>query len=53
MEEFNEEEVFAFLLRLRDSGAINMWGAATPLAEAFDMPQQVAKEFLMKWIKSF
>ena len=38
---------------LRESGAINMFGAAPDLAAAFDLSRHEARDILLKWMESF
>jgi hypothetical protein len=45
--------MFEFLDELRESGAINMLGAAPELAEAFDLDKYTAREVCSEWRKSF
>ena len=47
------EEYFEFLDDLRESGAINMYGAAGVLVEVFDITKQEAREILSAWMKQF
>ena len=49
----SDKPYFDFLVRLRDSGTTNMWGAAPFLAEAFDIDERAASKALMRWMKSF
>jgi hypothetical protein len=42
-----------YLLALRDSGVVNMWGAAPYIQDRFDVSYQEAKTILIEWIKSF
>ena len=42
-----------YLLALRDSGVVNMWGAAPYIEEQFDLSRQEAKAILIEWINSF
>ena len=44
---------FLFLDRLRDSGRINMFGAAPYLEKAFGLSKKEAREVLLQWMKSF
>jgi hypothetical protein len=44
---------FRYLDSLRDSGRINMLGAAPYLAEAFCMSRSEAREVLRQWMESF
>lgn len=38
---------------IRQSGIINMWGAAPVLAEYEGITQQLAKDVLMSWISNY
>lgn len=49
MEDIREE--FAYLNRLRESGATNMFGAAPYVQEAFGLSRQAARTVLMEWMK--
>jgi len=42
-----------YLLALRDSGVVNMWGATPYIEDRFDVTQQEAKAILIEWIQSF
>jgi len=44
---------FLFLDSLRESGQINMFGAAPYLAEAFGLSKSEAREVLRQWMQSF
>jgi hypothetical protein len=44
---------FRFLDELRASGTINMFDAAVPLAEAFDLTPEVARAIFSRWGSSF
>ena len=44
---------FEFLNELRESGAINMFGAAPVLADTFGMSKSQARGVLSAWMKSF
>lgn len=46
------QEYFNFLVKLRDSGIINMWGASPYLEETFDLTHEEATEILMDWMES-
>ena len=49
----NKNEVyFRFLEELRQSGKINMFGAAPYLAQAFDIPKPDATKIFWDWTKS-
>lgn len=47
------EDVFAYLVLLRDSGEVNMWGAIPYLEMRFRMNQAEAKAALFAWMDSF
>ena len=47
------EEYFEFLDDLRETGDINMFGAAGVLVEVFDITKQEAREILSAWMKQF
>jgi hypothetical protein len=46
-------EMKVFLDDLRESGAVNMFGAAPYLAEAFDIPLTEARTVLSEWMETF
>jgi len=48
-----EEEVFEFLVDLRDSGVTNMFGAGSYIEDNFDVSKKEARELLTKWMQSF
>lgn len=48
-----QEEVFDYLLELRDSGITNMLGAGSYLQNAFGFERKEASEWLGKWMNSF
>lgn len=50
---YTEDEVFEYLVDLRDSGVTNMWGAAPYIAEQFDVREREARRLLIAWIGSF
>jgi len=47
------QDVFDFLVRLRDSGVTNMWGAAPYIAQYFEMDDKMASKYLVAWIQTF
>jgi hypothetical protein len=47
------KEIFDFLEDLRESGQINMFGAAPVLQEAFGLNKYEAREILADWMKSY
>ena len=48
-DEFFDGYMFDFLDDLRDSGEINMWGAAPYVQEAYDLDSDDARYVLVKW----
>jgi hypothetical protein len=48
-----QDEVNLFLDRIRESGAINMFGAAPYVQEAFGISKKEAKELLLNWMDTF
>ena len=42
---------FQYLNMVRDHGGINMFTAAQPLAEEFDLDRHEAKKILLEWMK--
>ena len=50
---YQEQEVFKFLDSVRESGAINMFGAGQFISEMFDTDQQESKRLLLAWMKQF
>jgi len=49
----NDEKYFRFLDDLRKAGTHNMFGAAIPLRETFDLDSRVATDIVVRWMKSF
>jgi hypothetical protein len=49
----SEEECFAFLDQIRDSGVTNMFGASPYLTEMFDLRPALARHVLSRWMKTF
>ena len=47
------DNYFAYLNALRESGAINMYGAAPYLAGAFSLSNSQARDILLKWMESY
>ena len=45
-----EQEVFEYLDRLRESGVTNMFGASPYVQEEFDITRKEARELLIKWM---
>ena len=48
-----QDQVFAFLNMLRDSGKVNMFGAGPYVQEAFDINRHQAKQYVLAWMKSY
>lgn len=48
-----QEEVYAYLNALRESGATNMFGAAPYIQEEFGFPPNESRAWLSKWMKDF
>jgi len=48
-----QEKVNLFLDKLRDSGSINMFGAAPYLVEEFGVTRHEAKDLLLTWMQTF
>lgn len=49
----NDSQYFRFLDSVRESGGINMFGAAAPLADMFELSMQEAKAVLIRWMEQF
>lgn len=47
------KDIFDFLDDLRESGDINMFGAAPVLQEVFDLSKHEARAVLSDWMKQF
>lgn len=47
------QDIHNYLMALRDSGKINMWGAVPYLEDRFDMSKAEAKAALFAWMDSF
>jgi len=45
--------VFEYLDHLRESGAINMFGAGTYVQEAFGLDRREAKDLVIEWMETF
>ena len=46
------ERINKYLNDLRDSGAVNMWGAAPYLMAEFDLDRYEARDALLAWMKN-
>jgi len=51
-EETRKQQMYDWLIKLRDSGKINMFGAAAPLASRFCLTDREAKKVLLDWMES-
>lgn len=54
--EFNSESLeqyFAFLDSIRESGKINMFGAAPVLQEVYGLTRQESRKILLEWMDTF
>ena len=49
----DQEEVFVYLDSLRESGEINMFGAAPYIQEMFGYSRAEAREMLFKWMETY
>jgi hypothetical protein len=48
-----KEDIFAFLDNVRESGRINMFGAAPVLQEVFGLDRRDARDMLREWMDTF
>jgi len=48
-----DDEHLEYLDDLRESGATNMLGAATYLADAYDLDNATARTYLQYWMRTF
>ena len=46
-------EYYSYLENLRQSGVVNMFGAAPYLADAFNIDKNTAREILSDWMKNY
>ena len=49
----DKEMVFKFLDNLRESGAINMFGAGTYVQDAFGLDRWEARDLVLEWMETF
>lgn len=49
----NKEMVFEFLDNLRESGAINMFGAGPYVQDAFGLDRREARDLVLEWMETF
>jgi hypothetical protein len=52
MPEGLKREIFEYLDELRDSGEVNMFGAAPYVASEFFLSKQDARQVLLEWMES-
>jgi len=52
MPEALKREIFEYLDELRDSGEVNMFGAAPYVASEFFLSKQDARQVLLEWMES-
>ena len=45
--------MFVYLDMLRESGKINMFGAAPYLVEAYELTRYEARDILLEWMQTF
>ncbi len=48
-----QEEVNVFLDNLRESGAINMFGAAPHVSDTFGVSKYEARDLVINWMETF
>jgi len=48
-----KSDVFEFLMDLRDSGVTNMFGATPYLVQEFGFTTEIAREWLVYWMKNY
>jgi len=53
VKDYLREDVFQYLDVLRETGIVNMFGAAPYVAEAFDLDDKEARALLVAWMDSF
>jgi predicted transcriptional regulator YheO len=53
MNEHQRQEFLEFLDELRESGVVNMYGAAPYLVKEFGMPKMTAYKILDDWMASY
>lgn len=49
----NKEMVFEFLDNLRESGAINMFGAGPYVQDTFGLDRREARDLVLEWMETF
>ena len=53
MKTIDKNAVFEFLDEIRESGSINMFGAAPYIQDAFGVTRYEAKDLLLEWMRTF
>lgn len=53
MKTIDKNAVFEFLDVIRESGSINMFGAAPYIVDAFGVTRYEAKDLLLEWMQTF
>ena len=53
MEKAMNKEYYDYLINLRDSGEVNMWGAAPYLVAEFGLTRRESRTVLLEWIQTF
>ena len=53
MKTVDKNAVFEFLDVIRESGSINMFGAAPYIVDAFGVTRYEAKDLLLEWMRTF
>jgi len=51
--DIEKQEFFDYLDTLRETGVVNMFGAAPVLQEAFDMTRADARAILKEWMETY
>jgi hypothetical protein len=51
--DIEKQEFFDYLDTLRETGVVNMFGAAPVLQEAFDMTRADARAILKEWMENY
>ena len=49
----SDQAKFDFLVRLRDAGVVNMWGAGEYVSDQFGLTEQEGSDVLLRWIATF
>lgn len=51
--EERKEEIFQFLDNLRESGGINMFGAAPVVQDAYGLTRNEARSYVTDWMRTY